>query len=116
MKTERMELPIVCDLTVFSPEERKHHEEVSIQITKQAKRIVELEDGFEFHHDYSEEKFVGIAQWITGENKCCPFFTFELVIEPFNTGREIIVRLRGSKEIKRGLKGDLEKFGLHITP
>lgn len=111
---ERMNLPIVCDLSVFTEEERSRYEATSMDVTKNAKRIIELEDGLAFHHDYDEIKFVEIAKWMTRENKCCPFFTFELVIEPFATGREMIVRLKGSDQIKRSLKADLDKLEIRL--
>lgn len=100
MNIEKMDLPIVCDLSVFTPDERKYHEMSSMEMMKHAKRILELEDGFAFHHNYTEFVFVEIAKWMTRENKCCPFFTFELVMEPFASGREIIIRLRGKKRDK----------------
>lgn len=110
MNTKKMDLPIVCDLSVFTADERKHHEATSMDVTRKAKRIIELEDGFAFHHNYSETRFVDFAKWMTRENRCCPFFTFELVIEPFASGREIIVRLKGSPEAKQTLKGGFEKL------
>lgn len=87
----------------------------SMDMTKKAKRILELEDGFAFYHDYSEVAFVETAKWMTRENKCCPFFTFELAIEPFACGREIIIRLRGNRQIKEMLKTGMDKLGIHAT-
>jgi hypothetical protein len=114
LETKKMDLPIVCDLSVFTPEERKRHEEESMELFKKAKFVIELNNGFAFHHDYSEEKFLTLANWTKDENKCCPFFTFELVIEPFASGREIIVRLKGSDQIKQGLKSGLDKLGIEV--
>lgn len=109
-----MDLPIVCDLSVFTPDERQHHEMTSMDLMKGAKRIIELKDGFAFHNDYTEARFVETAKWATRENKCCPFFTFELVIEPFAAGREIIVRLRGSDQIKLMLKTGMDKLEIKL--
>jgi hypothetical protein len=105
-----MEKSIACDLTVFSAEERTLHITTSNDLTSKAKRISELEDGYAFLHDYADETFVAIARWATNESKCCPFFTFELVLQPTNNGREIILRLRGNKEAKQLLKTGLEQL------
>jgi hypothetical protein len=114
LETRKMDIPIVCDLSVFSSEEKKRHEEESMELFRKAKRVIELTDGFAFHHDYTDEKFLALANWTTDENRCCPFFTFELVIEPFASGREIIVRLKGSDQIKQGLKAGLDKLGIEL--
>lgn len=105
---------IACDLTVFPSENRKSHEEQSLDIIKKAKRINELNDGYSFYHDYSDETFTSIAKWITGEHKCCPFFTFELVLEPNEKGYEIALRLRGSKEIKQFLTSGFQERGVKL--
>lgn len=114
MNTAKMDLPIVCDLSVFTTEERQHHEMTSMDLMKGAKRIIELEDGFAFHNDYTEAGFMATATWVTRENKCCPFFTFELAIEPFASGREIIVRLRGNSQIKHMLRTGLNKLEVKL--
>lgn len=107
-----MEKSIACDLTVFSTDERTRHVTTSLDLTAKAKRISALDDGYAFFHDYADETFVSIARWATNESKCCPFFTFELILVPADTGREIILRLRGSKEAKQLLKTGLEQLEL----
>src|SRR5687767_12202183 len=93
---------IACDLTAFStPEEKARHENQSSSLITGAAKIVELEDGYSIYHPYSEETFLSFAKWITVEHKCCPFFTFELVLEPRKEAYEICLRLRGSDEIKK---------------
>jgi len=105
---------IGCDLTVFSSEERTNHEMKSLEVITKSKRITELTDGYSFYHDYSEETFTSIAKWIAGESKCCPFFTFELALEPLEKGYEIAVRLRGSKEIKQFLTVEFQQTGIKL--
>ncbi|MFZ6012793.1 MAG: hypothetical protein ACOYXT_20780 [Bacteroidota bacterium] len=94
LNTKRMDLPIVCDLSVFNTEERKKHLDESTELFSNAKRVLEIEDGFAFHFDYSQELFLTLANWIKNDNRCCPFLTHEVAIEPFASGRETIVRLR----------------------
>lgn len=110
-----MNKDIACDLTVFPSEKRISHEEQSLSIVRNAKRIVELTDGYSFYHDYSDEAFTSIAKWATGESKCCPFFTFELALEPREKGYEIALRLRGSQEIKQFLKSGFKERGIKVA-
>lgn len=114
LSTKRMDLPIVCDLSVFTPEERKKHMEESKELFTNAKRVIEIGDGYAFHFDYSAEQFLSLANWIKDDKRCCPFFTFELAIEPFASGAETIIRLRGTEQMKQGLKLDLEKRGIRL--
>lgn len=109
-----MELPIVCDLSVFTDKERKKHIDESMDLFTNAKRVIEINDGFAFHFDYTESTLLKLANWMKDDNKCCPFLTFELAIEPFTSGREAIMRLRGSNEMKQGLKLDLENRGISL--
>jgi hypothetical protein len=110
-----MNKDIACDLTVFSSEKRISHEEQSLSLIKNSRKIIELKDGYSFYHDYSDETFTSIARWITGERKCCPFFTFELALEPAEKGYEIALRLRGSEEIKQFLKSGFQGRGIKIA-
>lgn len=111
---KRMNLPIVCDLSVFTPEERKEHLDSSAKIFTNAKRVLEIDDGYAFHFDHSEDLVIQLATWINNDNRCCPFLTHELAIEPFESGHEAIVRMRGSEEIKQALRTDFVKWGIEL--
>ena len=110
-----MKKEIACDLTVFSKEEKTTHENKSLSILKNARKVTELTDGYSFYHDYSDEVLISIAQWMIDESKCCPFFTFEVALEPIEQGYEISLRLKGSKEVKQFLKSNFQQqFGIKI--
>jgi hypothetical protein len=103
-----MEKLIACDLSVFTHEERTQHEKKSSDLIHNAVKVKALKDGFAFYHDYSPEQFLAIATWIMDESKCCPFFTFELVLEPTEQGYELCLNLKGSQAIKHFLKSNFE--------
>jgi hypothetical protein len=105
---------IACDLKVFEKQKRALHENQSLTILRAATRSTELTDGYAFYYAYSSETFVSMARWITNESRCCPFFTFELVLEPIEAGYTICLRLRGSLEIKEFLKTGFLKQGIEI--
>ena len=58
----------------------------------------ELPDGYELRYPGSDEWIGRLTEFIVNERACCPFFTFELVVEP-NQG-PIWLRLRGPGEVK----------------
>lgn len=102
-----MQKNIACDLTVFSSKERLTHETTSIEIFKSSIERQELEDGYSFKYEYSIERFQLIANWITQESRCCPFFTFQLALEPAANKFEIWLTLKGGEQIKKFLKENI---------
>jgi hypothetical protein len=74
--------PVACDLTVFDPNEREAHAALlkkllSRSLTRDVrgtKRALKL--------PYERALFVDAAVWIADESRCCPFFGFNLRVEP----------------------------------
>jgi hypothetical protein len=103
---ESAEMPIACDLTVFSISERIKHVALAKSLLDKAKQVTEHDDGFTFSFEQSPLLETKIAEWVSNEKRCCPFFFFELS----RADRPPSLRLRisgpsGAKEILRtGLK------------
>ncbi len=76
--------PVACDMTVFDPNEREAHAALLKKLLSRAltrevrgtRRALKL--------PYERELFVDAAIWIADESRCCPFFGFELRVEPAN--------------------------------
>ena len=79
-----MKESIACDMTVFDQNEREAHAALIKKLLSRAltrevrgtKRALKL--------PYERELFVDAAVWIADESRCCPFFGFELRVEPVN--------------------------------
>ena|ERR1700722_14094298 len=77
-----MKKSIGGDMTVFDPNEREAHVELLKRLLSRAltrevrgnKRALKL--------PYERELFVDAAVWIADESRCCPFFGFNLRVEP----------------------------------
>jgi hypothetical protein len=84
MKPETQALPIVCNMNVFTPEERENHIHTTTQLFQTVQDIQETENGYEFIFPYSNspEKFKQFAEFIYNERRCCPFLEFTLKISP----------------------------------
>ena len=89
------ETPIACTLSGSEMAERG--DEVSA-LFNEVEQVRELDDGYEFRFSGSDAVAGRLLEFTLAERRCCPFFTFELVLEP-NLG-PIWVRLRGSAAIK----------------
>lgn len=99
------EHPLFCNLDAFTPEDRTRHEMLSQQWRHSLQSIVELERGYGLRFEPTSEMFMLLAELITLERQCCPFFHFELVLEPAGP---LWLRLLGSDEVKQLLSVELE--------
>ena len=95
-------LPIVCDPTLFSKEERAAHLEQTKQLLlERPTRRQELETGIEFYYTATDDLFLALAAWAQFEHRCCAWAHFALELEPFAAGSAGGMRLRitGSPEL-----------------
>lgn len=102
---------IACNMDVFTETERQNHYTDSKHILMQAEKVEELENGYALRHSYSPENFISIAEWITRENKCCPFMVFNLTLQPLEDDLKIWLKFGGSKQIKTYISMNRKKQG-----
>ena len=99
------EMPIACDLTVFSISERIKHVALAKSLLSKAMQVTEHDDGFTFIFEQSPLLETKIAKWMSNEKRCCPFFSFELLRA--DTPPSLRLRISGpsgAKEILRTMK------------
>jgi len=70
----------------------------------------ELADGYAFKLQPAAVAITEVAEWITYERLCCPFFSFEVELQPEN--RELWLRLRGGEKVKEFLRPDVERHAV----
>ena len=82
MKSDAQEIPILCNMNVFTPEERENHIRTTISLFQTVQAIQEIENGYKFIFPNSNnpEKFTQFAEFIYNERRCCPFLEFTLKI------------------------------------
>lgn len=101
-------LPVVaCDLTVFSPAERKAHVARAEGLMPMG-AAEELPDGFAFSYPDRPGLVRDIGAFVEGERRCCPFFTFELRVEP--SSARVTLTIKGPPEGKEALRSGLERM------
>jgi len=60
--------------------------------------VEELLDGYGYRFPADEAWTAKVMAVVSAERQCCPFFTFEVVFEPY--GQALWLRFRGSVAIK----------------
>jgi hypothetical protein len=86
-----LEIPIACALS--DPERARRIAALEAEIFAAAQEIRELPEGYAFRFPSDGDWLTRLAAFILDERQCCPFFTFELVVE--RGGGPIWLRLLG---------------------
>lgn len=114
MKQVSDDMPIACCLS--SAELRERSATLLAQFRSAVIETEELPDGYAFRVP-GERRFIEItADMIMEERECCPFLTFELIVQP-GVG-PVIVRVTGPAGAKDFLKTVLcgPDESVHIAP
>jgi hypothetical protein len=97
MDEKNQDVPIVCDLTVFSAEARQEMAGLP-ELFRAVAQVRELPDGYAFQFSNESGMFMQIATFVEHERQCCPFYSFALEAEP-NHG-PFWLRMRGGEGVK----------------
>lgn len=103
MDKKNGDVAIVCDLTVFSAEERQQLTATLPDMFKTVEKVEELTDGFAFQFPNEPGMFMQLANYVDHERQCCPFFQITLVAEA--NGGPFRLRLTGGKGVKEYMAG-----------
>jgi hypothetical protein len=97
------ETPLACDLTAINADEREHHISLTRRMLAAVQELRELPDGYGMK--LSPDLLLTAVEYISRERLCCPFFHFNLELEPF--GGALWLRMTGGKGVKELLETDL---------
>jgi hypothetical protein len=94
-----------CNLSALTKAERAAHEKLSQALVAAVQERREVEHGYAFRLPASALRTT--AEWVSYEQRCCPFFTFEL--EVTRDSGPLWLRVTGSEWIKPFIRSE---FGL----
>ncbi len=93
-----IETAFVCNLGVMNPEERARYIALSRKLMSAREMRRELDNGYAFKLTTQKISLIEIAEWITFERRCCPFFNLQIEAEP-NDGPTWL-RMTGASGVK----------------
>jgi hypothetical protein len=99
------ESPIACDLTAMNAEQRQRRHALAQQVHAEAQEVRELPDGYAFRFAAEPALCLTVAEFMTLECLCCPFFAFSLELE--REGGPMWLRLTGREGVKQFLQAEL---------
>ena len=70
---------IACNIGSFNSEERSHYDELRKELTLNLS-VEEIPNGYMFIYPNQPSLLLKIAEWISYENRCCPFIKFSLYV------------------------------------
>ena len=103
--TTRQESPFACNMSAFSPEERKEHIAAIAEVFGAVEEIREIPDGYSFRVASEAPMLLKLADFIAKERLCCPFFGFSLRLEP--EGGELWLSLTGREGVKPFIQAEI---------
>lgn len=106
------DIPLACGLT--GPEKTDRLRELARMLSQRIGDARELENGDELAVPGTEKWLAAVTEFIATERECCPFLTFELVLEPRRG--PLTLRIQGPSGVKEFLRGESAAFGLSSFP
>lgn len=92
---------VACNLMAFNTEERSHYHQLRTELTTNL-TFEKITGGYAFLYPNQSSTLVKLAEWISYENRCCPFINFSLHVNGIS---EIIrVELTGAEDIEKLLR------------
>lgn len=103
------QIPIACDFTAIASEHREQHIATTHQLFELVEEVRELPNGYALRLPGDTATFLRAARFVAHERECCPFFHFELALEPERG--PFWLRLTGREGVKQFLQAEL---GQHL--
>ena len=102
VRDDKGELALACDFAVMDTEQRERYRALRRRLGEDFHEARELDDGYAFRHSSDAKVLIALAEYVTLERLCCPFFDF--AIEVGRDGGDVWLKMTGGQEVKRILQ------------
>ncbi len=96
---------LACDLSAMTDAQRTRHFEVSRQVLAGKTSVTELPDGYRLHYSDDPATYILIAEFMSMEHRCCPFFRLALEVEPGQ--HTIALHISGDAGVKAFIQAEM---------
>ena len=94
-----------CRLDALTREERERHLALWKRLQASRQEVRELANGYAIGFPGASKTLMEVAEFVSRERRCCPFFTFE--IEVGGEDQPLWLRLMGSPGVKEFIKTEI---------
>jgi hypothetical protein len=91
-----------CSLTALDATQRARHKELTGRLRQAVTGLRELGSGYAFSFAADSATILEVAEWVTLERLCCPFFTFRL--EFGSEGKPASLEMTGPEGVKEFMR------------
>jgi len=102
MNSTHPQIPLACNMNVFTPVERELHIQTTNTLFQSVHNFREADSGYEFSFPGSSDTIVQVAEFISRERLCCPFLEFSFKILPdYEVSTLLLTGPEGTQEFLR---------------
>ena len=102
--------PLYCNVKALTKTEWERHLQLSSKIGDATMETKELLDGYAFRLRPDGVSLAEVAEWTAREQRCCPFFDFQIALE--REGGPFWFKLTGREGVKQFILGEFKRFRL----
>jgi hypothetical protein len=103
----KKESPFACNVFGLTAEQRQRQVQLVKRLISTKQEVRELADGYEVRFNVETWTIQELAEFMTYERLCCPFFDLELILE--REGGPAWLRLKGREGVKEFIRTE---FGI----
>ncbi|GIK63988.1 MAG: hypothetical protein BroJett018_17820 [Chloroflexota bacterium] len=96
------ETVFACNMNAISPEQRPAHQQLAEQLFTSKQAVHEMSNGYRF--EFSAEWLVMLAQFVSLERLCCPFFDFAIQVDA--NSDTLSLQLTGTEGVKAFIRAE----------
>jgi hypothetical protein len=100
--------PLACVMDAIAPDQRQSHLAKAKDLFRAVAEICELPAGYAFRLPNESDILKEVAEFISLERLCCPFFAFTLEVEP--EGGAVWLQLTGRDGVKEFIRAEIGTF------
>jgi hypothetical protein len=100
--------PFACKMDAIETDKRPQHIATARHLFSAVSEIKELTDGYAFRLPNEADVLVKVAEFISLERLCCPFFDFTLEVE--REGGRVWLQLTGREGVKPFIQAEIGEF------
>ena len=101
------EVVIVCNMGVFTPDQREKHIELARDLFGQVVKVASVQNGFAFDLPNETDLLNRVGGFIANERRCCPFLRFDLEVR--GQTQPITLTLSGPEGTQEFLKEEFQE-------
>lgn len=100
-----IESPFACNAAALDDGQRQRYAALFRQLGEARQEIRELPDGYAFRYPADAPMIQAVAEFVTYERLCCPFFAFTMEVE--SEGGALWLRLTGREGVKEFIRSEM---------